>query len=98
MKVSPFAYYGGAALPMAAALSHTPTSGLRVQVCGDAHALNFAMYLSPERTMVFDLNDFDETLAGPWEWDVKRLAANVIVAGRERGFTAGNARKRCWRR
>jgi uncharacterized protein (DUF2252 family) len=87
MAVSPFAYYRGAALPMAADLSRTPTSGLRVQVCGDAHLLNFGVYASAERKMIFDLNDFDETLPGPWEWDVKRLAASVAVAGRERGFT-----------
>jgi len=87
MKASPFAYYRGAALPMAADLSGTPTSGLRVQLCGDAHALNFALYASPERNLVFDVNDFDETLAGPWEWDVKRLAASVVIAGREHEFT-----------
>jgi uncharacterized protein (DUF2252 family) len=87
MTSSPFAYYRGAALPMAADLARTPTSGLRVQVCGDAHLLNFGLYNTPERSLVFDINDFDETLPGPWEWDVKRLATSIAVAGRERGFS-----------
>jgi uncharacterized protein (DUF2252 family) len=87
MTSSPFAYYRGAALPMAADLARTPTSGIRVQVCGDAHLLNFGLYNTPERSLVFDINDFDETLPGPWEWDVKRLAASFVVAGRERGFS-----------
>jgi len=86
MASSAFAYYRGAALPMAADLSRTPTSGIRVQACGDAHLLNFGVYKTPERSLVFDINDFDETLPGPWEWDVKRLAASLVVAGRERGF------------
>jgi uncharacterized protein (DUF2252 family) len=86
MAGSAFAYYRGAALPMAADLARTPTSGIRVQVCGDAHLLNFGVYKTPERSLVFDINDFDETLPGPWEWDVKRLAASLVVAGRERGF------------
>jgi uncharacterized protein (DUF2252 family) len=86
MASSPFAYYRGAALPMAADLARTPTSGIRVQACGDAHLLNFGVYKTPERSLVFDINDFDETLPGPWEWDVKRLAASLVVAGRERGF------------
>ena len=87
MASSPFAYYRGAALPMAADLARTPTSGIRVQACGDAHLLNFGVYKTPERSLVFDINDFDETLPGPWEWDVKRLAASLVVAGRERGFS-----------
>ena len=89
MLVSPFAYYRGAALPMAADLAGTRSSGLRVQLCGDAHLLNFGAFASPERRLVFDLNDFDETLPGPFEWDVKRLVASMAVAGRENGLTAG---------
>jgi uncharacterized protein (DUF2252 family) len=86
MLLSPFAYYRGAALPMAADLACTPSSGLRVQLCGDAHLSNFGVFGSPERRLVFDLNDFDETLPGPFEWDVKRLVASVAVAARENGF------------
>ena len=88
MLGSPFAYYRGAALPMAADLSGTPASGLRAQLCGDAHLSNFGAFASPERRLVFDVNDFDETLPGPFEWDVKRLAASLAVAGRDNGFTA----------
>jgi uncharacterized protein (DUF2252 family) len=88
MMVSPFAFYRGAAAIMAADLADTPTSGLRAQLCGDAHLSNFGGFASPEREMLFDINDFDETLPGPWEWDLKRLAASVCVAGRERGFDA----------
>jgi uncharacterized protein (DUF2252 family) len=88
MTVSSFAFYRGAAAIMASDLADTPTSGLRVQLCGDAHLSNFGGFASPEREMLFDINDFDETLPGPWEWDVKRLAASVGVAGRERGFQA----------
>jgi Uncharacterized protein conserved in bacteria (DUF2252) len=87
MLVSAFTFYRGAALPMAADLSTTPTSGLRVQLCGDAHLANFGAFASPERKLVFDVNDFDETLPGPFEWDVKRLAASFVVAGRDNGFT-----------
>src|SRR5271154_3097249 len=86
MLVSPFTFYRGAALPMAADLATTPTSGLRVQLCGDAHLSNFGAFASPERRLVFDVNDFDETLPGPFEWDVKRLAASLVVAGRDNGF------------
>jgi uncharacterized protein (DUF2252 family) len=93
MMVSPFTYYRGAALPMAADLANTPASGLRVQLCGDAHLSNFGAFASPERNLVFDVNDFDETLPGPFEWDVKRLAASLIVAGRDNGFTAKVCRK-----
>ncbi len=87
MLVSPFTFYRGAALPMAADLSGTPTSGLRVQLCGDAHLSNFGAFASPERQLVFDVNDFDETLPGPFEWDVKRLAASLAVAGRDNGYS-----------
>ena len=87
MLVSPFTFYRGAALIMASDLSTTPRSGLTAQVCGDAHLSNFGIFGSPERNMVFDCNDFDETLPGPWEWDVKRLAASFVVAARERGFS-----------
>ena len=93
MLVSPFAFYRGAALVMAAGLHTTPTPGLRVQLCGDAHLSNFGAYASPERRLVFDINDFDETLPGPFEWDVKRLAASLVVAGRDNGFTAKQCRK-----
>jgi uncharacterized protein (DUF2252 family) len=93
MMVSPFTYYRGAALPMAADLANTPAAGLRVQVCGDAHLSNFGAFASPERNLVFDVNDFDETLPGPFEWDVKRLAASLIVAGRDNGFSAKVCRK-----
>jgi uncharacterized protein (DUF2252 family) len=93
MLASPFSYFRGAALPMAADLAQTPTSGLRVQLCGDAHLANFGAYASPERRLVFDLNDFDETLPGPVEWDVKRLAASLAVAGRDRGFSDKERRK-----
>jgi uncharacterized protein (DUF2252 family) len=88
MLVSPFTFYRGAALPMAADLAGTPSSGLRVQLCGDAHLSNFGAFASPERNLVFDVNDFDETLPGPFEWDLKRLAASLAVAGRDSGFSA----------
>jgi uncharacterized protein (DUF2252 family) len=93
MLVSPFTFYRGAALPMAADLAGTPASGLRVQLCGDAHLSNFGAFASPERRLVFDVNDFDETLPGPFEWDVKRLAASLAVAGRDNGFPAKIRRK-----
>jgi uncharacterized protein (DUF2252 family) len=88
MMVSPFTYYRGAALPMASDLATTPVSGLAVQACGDAHLSNFGLFGSAERILIFDVNDFDETLPGPWEWDVKRLAASLEVAGRDNGFPA----------
>ena len=93
MLVSPFTFYRGAALPMAADLASAPSSGLRVQLCGDAHLSNFGAFASPERRLVFDVNDFDETLPGPFEWDVKRLAASLAVAGRDNGFPAKARRK-----
>jgi uncharacterized protein (DUF2252 family) len=87
MSHSPFRFYRGAAGIMAADLAGTPASGLRTQLCGDAHMMNFRLLASPERHLLFDLNDFDETLPGPWEWDVKRLATSLVIAGRENGFT-----------
>ena len=86
MLVSPFTFFRGAALIMAADLAASPRSDINVQLCGDAHLSNFGVFGSPERKLLFDINDFDETLPGPWEWDVKRLAASVEVAGRELGF------------
>jgi uncharacterized protein (DUF2252 family) len=93
MATSTFAFYRGAALPMAADLATIPTPGLRVQLCGDAHLSNFGGFGTPERELVFDLNDFDETSPGPFEWDVKRLAASVEIAGRSRGFDDSMNRK-----
>ena len=92
MLSSPFAFFRGAAAVMAADLGTTPRSGLLTQVCGDAHLGNFGTYTSPERRLVFDINDFDETAPGPWEWDVKRLAASLAIAGRENGFTSKQRR------
>jgi uncharacterized protein (DUF2252 family) len=86
MKQSPFGFFRGSAALMAADLSTTPSAGLRVQACGDCHLANFGGFGSPERRLVFDINDFDETLPAPWEWDVKRLAASTVLAGRERGL------------
>src|SRR5690348_5986752 len=88
MLVSPFTFYRGAAFIMAEDLVATPRSGLQVQCCGDAHLSNFGVFASPERRLVFDLNDFDETMPGPWEWDVKRLAASMLIAARDNGFQA----------
>jgi uncharacterized protein (DUF2252 family) len=93
MLVSPFTFYRGAALPMAADLAAAPDSGLRVQLCGDAHLANFGVFGSPERRLVFDVNDFDETLPGPFEWDVKRLVASLVVAGRDNGVAADGTRR-----
>jgi uncharacterized protein (DUF2252 family) len=92
MMDSPFSYYRGAALPMASDLAATPVSGLAVQACGDAHLSNFGIFGSAERRLVFDVNDFDETLPGPWEWDVKRLAASMEVAARDSGFPGKDRR------
>jgi len=86
MLSSPFAFYRGAAAVMAADLASAPSPGLRAQLCGDAHLANFGVFAAPDRRLVFDCNDFDETAPGPFEWDVKRLAASVAVAGRERGL------------
>jgi uncharacterized protein (DUF2252 family) len=86
MLVSPFTFYRGAAMIMAGDLASTPRSGLTVQCCGDAHLSNFGVFASPERRLVFDLNDFDETLPGPWEWDVKRLAVSVLIAARNNAY------------
>jgi len=93
MMVSPFTYYRGAALPMASDLATTPVSGLAVQACGDAHLSNFGLFGSAERRMMFDVNDFDETLPGPWEWDVKRLAASLEVAAQDNGFPVKQRRE-----
>ena len=92
MSSSPFAFFRGAALVMASDLAGTPRSGLQAQICGDAHLSNFGIFASPERSLVFDLNDFDETLPGPWEWDVKRLAASLEIAARQNEYTSAEAR------
>jgi uncharacterized protein (DUF2252 family) len=86
MLASPFAFFRGGAALMAADLVRTPSSGIDVQLCGDAHVANFGLFGSPERNLLFDLNDFDETCRGPWEWDLKRLATSLVVAGRANGF------------
>jgi uncharacterized protein (DUF2252 family) len=93
MAASPFAFFRGAAAVMAADLAGTPTSGFQAQLCGDAHLSNFGMFASPERRLVFDINDFDETIRGPWEWDLKRLVASLVVAGRESSFTDKQIRR-----
>ncbi len=92
MLASPFAFYRGGAYLMAADLADTPRSGINVQLCGDAHLSNFGVYASPERRLVFDMNDFDETLPGPWEWDVKRLATSFEIAGRQIGLKSAETR------
>ncbi len=92
MLVSPFTFYRGGALIMASDLAATPVSGVTVQLCGDAHLSNFGLFGTPERQMIFDINDFDETLPGPWEWDVKRLAASFEIMGRDRGFSPADRR------
>jgi uncharacterized protein (DUF2252 family) len=93
MLVSPFTFFRGAAAVMAADLAGTPTTGLPVQLCGDAHLSNFGVFSAPDRRLVFDCNDFDETCPGPFEWDVKRLAASIVVAGRARGFGKGERQR-----
>jgi uncharacterized protein (DUF2252 family) len=93
MIPSPFVFFRGAAAIMAADLAHTPTTGVRVQSCGDAHLMNFGAFATPERRMIFDINDFDETLPAPWEWDVKRLATSFLIASRSNGFSEADARK-----
>jgi uncharacterized protein (DUF2252 family) len=92
MASSAFAFFRGAALPMASDLAQTPRSGLTAQACGDAHLANFGVFASPERNLVFDINDFDETLPGPWEWDVKRLATSLEIAGRSRDYSTKERR------
>ncbi len=92
MSVSPFTFYRGAARVMASDLAASPHTGLTVQLCGDAHLSNFGFFASPERRLVFDINDFDETLPGPFEWDVKRLVASLLVAARDNGYTAKQGR------
>jgi uncharacterized protein (DUF2252 family) len=92
MMASPFTFYRGAAKLMAADLKDTPTAGLTVQLCGDAHLSNFGAFASPERRLLFSLNDFDETLPGPFEYDVKRLAASFTIAGRNHGFARADTR------
>jgi uncharacterized protein (DUF2252 family) len=93
MLVSPFTFYRGGALIMASDLSTTPRSGLQAQLCGDAHLSNFGVFGTPERILAFDINDFDETHPGPWEWDLKRLTASLAVAGRDRGFSASQRKE-----
>ena len=91
MMQSPFAFYRGAAAIMAADLAGLPSTGIRVQACGDCHLVNFGSFATPERRQVIAINDFDETLPAPWEWDIKRLAASFVVAGRSNGFSASEA-------
>src|SRR5215472_5062240 len=93
MMKSPFTFYRGAALNMAADLANTPATGPRVQACGDAHLLNFGVYATPERRLIFDVNDLDETLPAPWEWDLKRLAVSFVLAGRNNGFKETESRE-----
>ena len=92
MLRSPFTFLRGSAGLMAYDLATTPSTGLRVQACGDCHLLNFGMFATPERNLVFDINDFDETLPAPWEWDVKRLGASFVVAARDNGLSDKEAR------
>src|SRR4029453_8792213 len=92
MLVWPFTFSRGPAMIMAAGLAPTPRAGITVQLCGDAHLSNFGVFASPERKMMFDINDFDETLPGPWEWDVKRLAASFEICGRDLGFGPADRR------
>ncbi|WP_276379084.1 DUF2252 domain-containing protein [Flavobacterium sp. H4147] len=96
MMESPFTFYRGAAAIMAADLVHTPISGINLQLCGDCHLMNFGGFATPERKLVFDINDFDETFPGPWEWDVKRLAASFVVAGRWRKFSNKICKELAW--
>ncbi len=92
MRISPFTFLRGSAIVMAQDLARTPSTGITTQLCGDCHLSNFGLYASPERALLFDINDFDETLPGPWEWDVKRLAASFYVAGRGNGFSEAGCR------
>jgi uncharacterized protein (DUF2252 family) len=93
MIPSPFVFFRGAAAIMAADLAHTPATGIRVQSCGDAHLMNFGAFATPERHVIFGINDFDETLPAPWEWDIKRLATSLLIASRSNGFSEADARK-----
>jgi len=93
MIPSPFVFYRGAAAIMAADLAHTPATGIRVQCCGDTHLMNFGAFATPERREIFDINDFDETLPAPWEWDIKRLVTSFLIASRSNGFSEADARK-----
>ena len=93
MMQSPFAFYRGAAAVMAEDLAHTPSTGIRVQACGDCHLVNFGGFATPERRIIFDINDFDETLPAPWEWDIKRLAASFVIASANNGFAQKDARR-----
>jgi uncharacterized protein (DUF2252 family) len=93
MLESPFAFYRGSAAVMASDLAATPDTGLRVQLCGDAHLFNFGALGAPDGRLVFDLNDFDKTLHGPWDWDVKRVAASIAIAGCDLGFGSGGRRR-----
>jgi uncharacterized protein (DUF2252 family) len=97
MMQSPFAFYRGAAAIMAADLAHTPVTGITVQACGDCHLLNFGGFATPERNIIFGINDFDETLPAPWEWDVKRLAASCVIAGQHNGFSKAESREMAMR-
>jgi uncharacterized protein (DUF2252 family) len=96
MLANPFAFYRGAAAIMAYDLAHTPATGLKLQICGDCHLLNFGGFATAERQIIFDINDFDETSIAPWEWDVKRLAASFVIAGRANGFLAPDCRQAAW--
>jgi len=96
MMVSPFTFYRGAAAVMASDLAGTPVTGLKLQACGDCHLLNFGGFATPERKLVFDINDFDETAISYWEWDVKRLAASFVLAGRSNGFDDEQSREMAW--
>ncbi len=92
MSASPFTFYRGTALNMASDLAATPNTGVRTHLCGDCHLMNFGGFATPERRIIFDINDFDETLHGPWEWDLKRLAASFVLAARSNGFAAADQR------
>src|SRR5712691_1881693 len=93
MAVSPFAFFRGAVSIMAADLGRLPHSGVTVQLCGDAHVQNLGSFAAPDGKLVFDINDFDETIAGPWEWDVKRMAASIVLAGQESGHNRWRSRE-----
>jgi len=96
MMASPFAFYRGAAAVMASDLSQTASTGLHLQICGDCHLVNFGGFATPERKLIFDINDFDETTVGPWEWDIKRLTASLVVAARANGFSDGVGKDAAW--